>query len=235
MLMAGLSRRPIRPATAIQWLALACLLISSLLGGCADIPANKGASAPPFAPSDAGHPPVAIGVLTASWHSGIVLPTGELGPLKSLLNEPQATYLNFGWGNRRFYMSTHPGLGDAVAALFGSPSALFVQAVSAPADLLAPDVRIHWICADRDELRRVKTYIEESLSRSGGKPVDLGNGPLPGSRFYASIGHYSSVHTCNTWTVAALQYAGLPVRAGGVIFASQVASRLRALRACPAP
>jgi hypothetical protein len=132
-------------------------------------------------------------------------------------------------------MAAHPGSGDAVAALFHSPSALFVQRLATANELSGLDESIHWVCADREELWRADRYIEASLYRRDGKPVDLGPGPLPESRFYASGGHYSAAQTCNTWTVAALQYAGLPVRAGGVIFAGQAARRISSLRACPAP
>lgn len=189
-------------------------------------------------PSFAQHSvrPLEIGILLAGWHSGIVLPTDELGPLTSLLEGyPQARYLSIGWGNRRFYMAAHPGAADALAALFRSPSALFLQRVAAPVDLSGEDAQIRWLCADREELWRVDAYIEESLSRPGGRPIDLGRGPLPDSGFYASTGRYSMLDTCNTWTVAALESAGLPVRAGGVIFASQAQARVRELRACPAP
>lgn len=186
-------------------------------------------------PSGAYHAPLEIGVLIAAWHSGIVLPSGELGSLGSLLGHPRAKYLSFGWGNRRFYMATRPGPGDAIAALFRSPSALFVQEVATPADLSTSDARVHWLCADRDQIWSVVHYIKASLSRPGGNSIDLGPGPLPQSRFYSSVAHYSAVHTCNTWTVAALQYAGLPVRAGGVIFASQARRRIQGLRACPPP
>src|SRR5512146_775981 len=210
------------------------ICLCALLCGCAELP--RAPSAPPAAFLPDARPPLEIGVLIGGWHTGLVLPAGELGPLGPLLNaRRRAKYLSFGWGNRRFYMAARPGSGDAVAALFRSPSVLFVQAAAAPDDLLASDVRIRWVCADREALWRLDNYIEASLSRHGGKPVDLGQGPSAGSRFYASTSHYSTVHTCNTWTVAALQYAGLPVSAGGVLFASQADRRVRELRACPAP
>jgi Protein of unknown function (DUF2459) len=209
--------------------------MGALLGGCAEMPAASGAPPPAFVPAQARHLPAEIGVLVAGWHTGLVLPAAELGPLRPLLpNEGPAKYLSFGWGDRRFYMAAHPGSGDALAALFRSPSALFVQPAAALADLRAGDADVHWVCAGRDALWRVDQFLEHSLSRPG-KPIDLGPGPFPGSRFYASTGRYSAVHTCNTWTVAALEYAGLPVRASGVLFASQVRARVRELRACPAP
>lgn len=232
-LMIRRGRRPAPRPSRIH--ALACLCVCAIAGGCAEVP--RAPSNPPrsFLAAHAHRAPLAIGVLIAHWHSGLVLPARELGPLASLLSGPQARYLSIGWGNRRFYMASHPGSGDALAALFRSPSVLFLQRVSAPADLLEPGDHIRWLCANRRQLWRLDSYIAGSLSRPGGRLGDLGRGPLPGSVFYASTGHYSLVHTCNTWTVAALQYAGLPVHAAGVLFASQTLARIRELRPCPAP
>jgi hypothetical protein len=213
----------------------AWLAAGALLGGCAQLPPPPPAPPAQFLPHAEVRPPLKIGVLVAGWHTGLVLPAGELGPLRPLLRgDPRAKFLSFGWGNRRFYMARHPGSGDAMAALFDSPSALFVQPAASPAELLDSDTHVHWICADREQLWRVDRYLERSLA-SPGKPVDLGAGPFPASRFYAATGRYSAVHTCNTWTAAALQYAGLPVSATGVLFSSQVARRIRALRACSVP
>jgi Protein of unknown function (DUF2459) len=226
---------------AAAWLGIGVLTGGLLTGGCAEIPAPPRAAAPPSFLAASGREsrlrrPLAIGVLISGWHSGLLLPSGELGPLAPLLARgAHARYLNIGWGNRRFYMAAHPGSGAALAALFRSPSVLFVQSVSSPGRLLDEQARLHWLCADRAQLWRLDRYIEESLARPGGRPRDLGRGPFPGSVFYASTRHYSLVHTCNTWTVAALEYAGLPVRARGVIFAAQANARLRNLAACPAP
>jgi hypothetical protein len=230
--MAAPQKHARSPPIDIRTVGSACLCM--LLTACAEMPAMTGTPPLPFASSDAIFPSE-IGVLIAGWHTGLVLPADELGPVHPLLgSDRQARYLSFGWGNRRFYMAAHPGSGDAIAALFRSPSALFVQSAATPAGLLASDVHIHWVCADREELWRVDHYLEQSLSRPA-EPVDLGPGPFPESHFYASTGHYSALHTCNTWTVAALEYAGFRVRAGGVLFASQVDARVRKLRACPAP
>jgi uncharacterized protein (TIGR02117 family) len=206
-------------------------------GGCAPLPTAAPSPPPPtFLARQARRAPLEIGVLVTGWHSGLVLPARPPGPLASLLkSDPRARYLSIGWGNRRFYMTAHPGSGDALAALFRSPSVLFVQGVPAAADLVGSEAQVHWVCADREELWRAESYIASSLSRPGGRLLELGSGPLPDSRFYASRGRYSMVRTCNTWTVAALEYAGLAVRAGGVIFASQADERVRKLPACPAP
>jgi len=232
-LMIRPARRPAARASRIP--ALACLCLCAIAGGCAQVPRAPSNPPPSFLAAHAHRAPLAIGVLVAGWHSGLVLPARELGPLGSLLSDSQARYLSIGWGNRRFYMASHPGSGDALAALWRSPSVLFLQRAPAAAELLGADARIHWLCADRRQLWRLDSYIENSLSRPDGRPIDLGRGPVPESGFYAASGHYSMVHTCNTWTIAALEFAGLPVNASGVIFAAQAAARLRALRVCPAP
>lgn len=202
------------------------------LAGCAQLPPETGAPPASFAPSGAGSLPFKIGVLIAGWHTGIVLPVWELGPLRPLLRaDPGARYVSFGWGNRRFYMSGHPGPGDAIAALFRSPSTVLVQPAATPSDLTASDIHIHWLCTGRDQVWRVDRYIEQSMVRPR-HPVDLGPGPFPDSRFYASTAHYSAVHTCNTWTAAALEYAHLPISATGVLFSGQVDGRVSGLRAC---
>src|SRR5579872_6189158 len=144
--MPGQAHSPAKPPSGLLRLAVACLCICAM-GGCATVPGHMTTPAPFFIPSGENHLPLEVGVLVAGWHSGIVLPQEELGPLKPLLESCRhAGYLSFGWGNQRFYMAAHPGSGDALAALFRSPSALFVQAVPSPRDLLGSDVHIHWVC-----------------------------------------------------------------------------------------
>lgn len=135
-------------------------------------------------------------------------------------------------GDRRFYMAAHPNSGDALAALFPSPSVVLVQTLSSAADAVPPGGRLQWVCADRAELGKLDAYVRDSLRWRSGTPIELEAGPLPDSRFYASSAHYDALHTCNTWTAAALQFAGLRIRAAGVLFAAQVRRRVQSLPTC---
>ncbi|MGH8258201.1 MAG: DUF2459 domain-containing protein [Steroidobacteraceae bacterium] len=174
----------------------------------------------------------AIGVLDAGWHTGLIVPASALGPLAPLARHaPRTGYLIFGWGNRRFYTAAHPTLRDAIGALFESRSVVLVQIVPNAAALTG-EGRVSWLCASRDALWRLDAYLSASLSRSDGALVAAGPGPEPGSRFFASGEHYDLLHMCNTWTLAGLEYAGLPVHASGALLASQVESRIRDLPHC---
>lgn len=211
---------------------------AALLCACARLPRPASNPVPPpavLAPNPASLPrPPVIGVLVEGWHSALILPVPELGPLSPLLPRyPGERYVSFGWGNRRFYMSRHPTLYDALAALFSSPSAMLVQGTPTIHGLVPPGASYRWLCARRNEVRRVDAYLLKALRRVHGKPVRLGAGPGNDSAFFASGERYDALHTCNTWTADALRYAGLPVRTSAVVFSSQLERRIGKLSVCP--
>jgi hypothetical protein len=250
-MLCGAEGRAHSPGRPGSWLAagllgvcLAAALLAVCLGGgllaaCAGLPRTPAAPAPPAfpAPSASSGRALAIGVLIAGWHSGLVLPADEIGPLALLLRPAaQAHDLGFGWGNRRFYMSPDPGPAAALAALLRSRSVLLVESArTAGALARESDATLRWLCASRAQLLRLDVYLEHSLALTSGRPIDLGAGALPRSAFYASTGKYDAFDTCNTWTMAALAYAGLPASARGVIFAGQVRARIAALPVCKVP
>ena len=51
--------------------------------------------------------------------------------------------------------------------------------------------------------------------------------------FYGATPTYSGFYTCNTWTIDALDKAGLQADPAGVLFASQAMSRVRTIAARP--
>lgn len=222
-----------RPAVLVVLGAAA----AALLYGCAPPRAASIPSPPPAflaARPDASARPPVIGVLVNGWHSGLILPAEELGPLGPLLpHYADERYVSFGWGNRRFYMSPHPTLFEGLAALFGSPSVVLVQ--GAPTlHALVSGAKFRWLCADREEVWKVDAYLSHALSLARGKPVRLGAGLGTDSAFYASGERYGALHTCNTWTADALESAGLPVHASDVIFSDQLEYLIGKLPACTA-
>jgi uncharacterized protein (TIGR02117 family) len=218
-----------RKFTVIE--AIAGLLGAALMCSCSALPRSTAAPVPAER-SSAGRTAV-IGVLFAGWHTGLILPVQELGPLRSVLPvDAHERYVSFGWGNRRFYMTSSPSALDALEALFSSPSALLVAGAPSVEGLLPADATYRWLCADQREVLKLDAYLLDALRRRAGKPIELGAGPWPHSEFYASGERYDAFDTCNTWTAEALHQAGLAVHVGAVIFSAQLRSRLNGLRVC---
>lgn len=204
---------------------------AALLAGCTGATPTSSA-----APTPAASRQPVIGVLVAGWHSGLILPAGELGTLAPLLPRgPNVRYVAFGWGNRRFYLAPRPTVVEAITALVSSPSVVLVQTAPTPGDLLPAGAKLRWLCADQVQVRALDTYLRQTLRSPRGEASMLHVGPEVGSAFYASGDRYDALRTCNTWTAKALHNAGLQVRSRGVIFASQVRRLIRPLPACPAP
>ncbi|MBN6740930.1 DUF2459 domain-containing protein [Acidithiobacillus sp. MC6.1] len=216
------------------------IMVTAMLASCATGLPPSGAAKPVLPPPPhflKNRTEISIGVLDEGWHTELVLPVRALGPSLADLHHwfPEAKYLVYGWGNRNFYMANHPGPGMAIAALFPSSSVVFVEGLPKhPKNALPPDAHLHWICASRTGVWRLDAYLGDYLRMGPSEdPVSLAPGPFPESRFFASTGTYDAFHTCNTWTAAALKFAGLPVSDEGVLFAGQVMSEIRSLRSCP--
>ncbi len=211
---------------------------AALMCGCAGPRRTAPIPAPPpaFLASRprASSCPLVIGVLIDGWHGGLILPVRELGPLGPLLPRyPDERYSSFGWGNRRFYMSPHPTLADAVFALFSSPSAVLVHSAPTLHAWTSSGATVRWLCADQDEVWRMDAYLRRALGSPGGRPTSLGKGLQADSAFYASDERYDALHTCNTWTADALESAGYPIHDNGVIFSGQLERRIGRLPTCP--
>lgn len=202
----------------------------SLLAACATPPVTATTAT---AGRDTPAPQIgaAIWVLNSGWHTGLVLQRDELGAGLSALLQParRASYLMFGWGNRRFYMAPDPTLGMDIAALFPSRSTVLVEGCSvAPRSCYTRAVKLHIVRLSLSQQARLDQYLLHTFQQNkAGQADPLGPGPDPDSEFYASGLRYDAFHTCNTWTAEALHKTGLPIHAHGVIFADQLWSQLQ--------
>lgn len=210
--------------------AIACgaLIAGALavLGACA----HRGPEAP-LVVSPPAAASVTLYVLSNGFHSQLVLPSADLrGPLAAFQADfPSARWLAFGWGERRFFMAPHPGIGTALRAVFPAASALLVTGL-AQAPTPGAGERVLPLRVSQTGLRRISDYLWSCVKVSAqGVPRRLASGPQPDSAFYASTGTYDLFHTCNTWTAAALRAGGIPVR-GGVITAGQLERRIARLQ-----
>jgi hypothetical protein len=172
-----------------------------------------------------------------SWHTQVGLPAWAItAPLSTLKHRfPKARFLMFGWGARDFYMARHGTFEEAMRALFPTSSVVLVMGINKASQRRffkgAHSVPVQ---VSRAGMHRLSRYLWRYLDKvRPGVPRRLAAGPYPTSAFYASAATYDAFHTCNAWTAEALHVAGLPVRAGGVLFAGQVIDQVRPLRRIP--
>ena len=168
-----------------------------------------------------------------SWHTDVGLATAELrGPLRSLgADFPGASHLVLGFGERAYWTRPDPTPADVLLALLPGPGVVLVTGLrTTPAEAVgAGDVVT--LAVSAAGLDRLCDFLWATLEPTPeGAARVLARGPYPGSLFYASGRRYAAhSYTCNTWTAEALQAAGVPVEAAGVLFAGQLMGRLRRL------
>lgn len=177
---------------------------------------------------------VTVTVVDRGWHTDIALPVeAVVGPLSSLTTIfPGARVLVFGFGDRAFFMEKGEPLGGMVAALFPGPGAILVTALRAtPAEAFGAG-NVVALRVPRRQVAAMTAFIQGALAmRADGTAERLGDGPYPGSLFFASGEVYDAFDNCNSWTLAVLRAGGLPVDWAGAIFASQVMAQARRIAA----
>jgi uncharacterized protein (TIGR02117 family) len=198
------------------------LALVLLLAGCAGGPK-------PHAPDAAGLPEdVTIFVSRHDWHTDITLPADRLaGPITRFRAiYPDALYFSFGFGERLYSQREHNDFGDKLMAILpGRGIMMFTAARSSP-DGTEEDSEVVTLHVTEPELDRLSDFIWAALEKDASdRLVFIKEGKFPGRAFYGSVTPYAGWYTCNTWTVQALDAAGLDAGAAGVLFAHQVMDR----------
>ena len=193
------------------------LLLCCLLAGCAHPPV----ATLPQAPLE-----TSIFLVPQGGHTGIALRRTDIPA--ALLPEkhafPHADFLEFGWGDRDFYMAETAGPWLAFKAAFlPTPSAMHVAGIRGALDAHFPQSEIVEIRLSRPALVRLLQYVHDAFRREGGASEPLGRG------FYAGRDTFHLLRTCNVWTAGALRAAGLPVR--DAIMVEDIMTQARPLRA----
>ena len=207
----------------------------ALLGGLLAVTVTACATTPvPVRPRDGGAATERVYIISRGWHTEVGLAAPEIrGPLATLERRfPGVTVLTFGFGDRAYLTARRVTIGSTLRALFPGRGVVLATALRAsPAAAFGAD-NVVTLRLTSGEVDRLSRFVWDALDKeTPAAPRGLGDGPYPGSVFYATVGTYDAFHTCNTWTAEALEAAGLPVTSSGVIFAGQVMARARALAA----
>jgi uncharacterized protein (TIGR02117 family) len=176
-----------------------------------------GLGAIPVGGQDHGEGPVEIFVVSNGYHASLVLPLRAHGvdwterhpPHHFAAPAPEASHAWFGWGERDFYMETRTladvRLGTALGALvYGTETVMHVALSPAP----TPNANTRRIVASRGQYLKLAEFVRAAFA--GPEPrLHPGRGYGPHDAFYAAIGRYSAIETCNEWTSRALRHAGI--------------------------
>lgn len=199
-------------------LVLACVLV-----GCV-VPAARDCPVPPGLPADS------IYVVSHGWHAGLVLPARAAAGWPLSREAPAARYVEVGWGERDFYMTSDPRWWLAVeAVLVPNESVLHVAWLDAPVGERFGS-EILEIRLAPEGMERLSRHIAGSFARTaGGGGVELGTGLYGDGRFYLSRERYHAFSTCNVWVARALREAGCPISPAFALTADEVLARVRPL------
>jgi uncharacterized protein (TIGR02117 family) len=156
-----------------------------------------------------------IYVVSHGWHTGIIIPAtlvqARIGELSTRFKH--AKYLEFGWGDKGFYQADEITSSLTLQAIFWSTeSIMHVVAVPDQPKLYFSNSQVEKICLNGSEYIALVKFIESSFYKNDqGEVVATFQGLYGNSQFYKSVGDYSLMNTCNTWTARALKSAGMEI------------------------
>ena len=162
------------------------------------------------------------------YHTAIVVrqPAGwTLGPP----GRETAPWLEYAWGDRRFYRDSDYRPHAVFATLFlPTPSVTYLAARDRPPSPGAGPRAVWHREVDASTLRVLVAELEGSMLRDANGRRLAPSPPVMGyaGRFYPARGRYLWTRDCNAWTVDRLARAGLATRGRLVVFSGQVAGHL---------
>jgi len=189
---------------------------------------ERRAQMPALPPANGGGATFRVYVADWGYHAAIVVeqPRGwHLGPP----GEETSRFLEYAWGDKRFYYDSNYWPQSVFATLFlPTESVLYLDGRPDPPQLGGAR-KVFERTVDSATVRLLLTELERSIRRTrDGRRVEP-YAPIRGyaGRFYPAFGSYLWTRSCNWWTVERLLEAGLASSSTGVVFTMQVPGRLR--------
>lgn len=158
--------------------------------------------------------PVPVYIVSHGWHAGIAI---ESEYIRHLLPEhpelPQAKFLKFGWGDRRYYSEQDAGYGLMVrAALLPTRSVLHVVATDLDVERYFSASRVVRIQITADGAEKLGIFISDRFRKDENGNVRVAaEGLYTNSLFFEATGRYYMPKTSNVWTARALRQTGYPI------------------------
>jgi hypothetical protein len=111
-------------------------------------------------------------------------------------------------------MAEDPGVWLALkSGLVPGPSVLHVVGFDAEPAVAFPNSPVEERLLTREQFDAVMTFVDRSFDRQGlERGASLGPGLYGDSRFYAALGDYHLLYTCNDWLDDALAASTTPLK-----------------------
>lgn len=202
--------------------SLACI---GWLAACTTVPS--------LPPADDGPRTHVVHVVSNGWHTALVIPRLELvstGLLPEANDFPNASFLEFGWGDREYYPAKDATLGLALAAaVVPTAAVMHMAALARGPGLIYPESDLVRVALTEKGFRYLVGAIAGEFKRpKGARSKPLSRGLYPDSNFYEAHGKFHIFNTCNTWTARMLRASGVELSPTGIITADDLMERLRA-------
>jgi uncharacterized protein (TIGR02117 family) len=209
---------------------LGVMLLASMLSGCASNDAC-------YEPATPGESFRSVYVVKRAWHTGVAVAAADW-PNRDwsvLADFPESRYLEFGWGDARFYQAQEETWWLAVrAAFFSTASAVHVIGFDHPTPeaLIADDVVQVRLSAEG--LLKLTASIEAEFQDVAPKSfgVPLQGTPEP-NKFYSAKRRFFFPRMCNWWTSQRLHDGGCPIAAWSVVSANRVIREAKGFASAP--
>ncbi len=172
--------------------------------------------------------PYQVWLLNWGFHTSILVESPANGALESL--GEGARYLEYSWGDRRFYRDQDHSLGSMLAAVaVPTSSVVHVRGWSQPPDQALGVRQRYRRWVDALTLYQLIVALESSIPRTpeGQRVMPYPTQAGQVGTFYPGREHYILWFTCNTWTVQRLAQAGLAHANPAVVLAEQVPMELK--------
>lgn len=212
----------------LSWCATA--LLASVLAGCAS-------NDPCYTPATSSESLRSVFVVKRAWHTGVAVaaadwPNRDWSVLRDF---PDSNFLEFGWGDARFYEAEEESLWMTIrAAFFSTSSAIHVIGFDQPTPQALIADEVIEVRVSVDGLKQLAQSIEEEFSQR--QPVATGAAltatPSP-NKFYSAEQRFFFPRMCNWWTAKRLEAASCPIAAWSVVSANRMIREARGFAGTP--
>lgn len=172
-----------------------------------------------------------IYIVKRGGHTGVAIATADWPNRHwSVLAEfPNSDYLEFGWGDERFYQAEPETAWLGIrAALWPTSSVIHVIGVRRPILNHIDADEIVEVRVGAEGLGRMTEAIEREFTEATPTrtPVSLSAAPKP-NHFYSARGQFFFPRMCNWWIATRLKEANCPIQPWTVITASRIVRAAR--------